>query len=121
MSIILLALLYIVPLVFILCMVVLRDSFTLQQAGIITSIFTVIPGIVKLLEISCRFRTEGNQSIIGLRNWFNRQKHENITKWFDKNQYGLERFFNASIIVIAISAFFAGLLMQLLATFSDAK
>ncbi len=117
MGIILLALLYIVPLVFIICMVVFRYSFTLQQAGIITSIFTVIPGIVKMLEISCRFRTEGNQSIIDLRNWFNRQKHENITKWFDKNLLRLERFFNASILVIATLAFLSGQLMQLVATF----
>ena len=36
--------------------------------------------------------------------------------WFANNQYGLERIFNASIIGIAILAFFAGLLMQLLAT-----
>gem|GEM_PF-5081143 len=115
MSIILLALLYIAPLVFIICMVVFRDSLTLQQAGLITSIFTVIPGIVKLLEISRLFRREGNQSIIDLRNCFNRHKHENITKWFDKNQYGLERILNASIIVIPTLAFFAGLLMQLLA------
>jgi hypothetical protein len=116
MSIILLALLYIAPLVFIICMVVFRDSLTLQQAGLITSMFTVIPGIVTLLEILRLFRREGNQSIIDLRNCFNRHKHENITKWFDKNQYGLERIFNASIIAIPTLAFLAGLLMQLLAT-----
>jgi len=102
-------------------MVVFWDSLTLQQAGIITSIFTVIPGIVKILEITCRFRTEGNQSIIDMRNWFNRHKHEKIAKWFDKNQYRNERVFNASIIVIATLAFFAGLLMQLLATLSNAE
>ena len=121
MSILLLALLYIAPLVFILCMVVLRDSFTLQQAGIITSIFTVIPSIVKILEISCRSKREASWCLLDLRNWLNRQNHKNIVKWFDKNLYGLERFFNASIIFIATSAFFAGLFMQLLATYSNAK
>ena len=116
MSIILLALLYIAPLVFIICMVVFRDSLTLQQAELITSIFTVIPGIVTLLGIFRLFRREGNQSIIDLRNCFARHKYENITKWFDKNHYGLERVLNASIIAIPTLAFIAGLLMQLLAT-----
>jgi len=73
-----------------------------------------------MLEILCRFRTEGNQCIIGLGNWFNRQGHNNIAKWFANNQYGLERIFNASIIGIATLAFFVGILMQLLATFSNA-
>ncbi len=116
MCIFVLALLYIAPLVFTICMVIFRYSLTLQQAGIIISIFTVIPGIVKMLEILCRFRTEGNQCIIGLGNWFNRQGHENIAEWFANNQYKLERIFNASILGIAILAFFTGLLMQLLAT-----
>ena len=97
-------------------MVVFRDSLTLQQAGLITSIFTVIPGIVTLLGIFRLFRREENQSIIDLRNCFSRHKHENITKWFDKNLYGLECVLNASIIVIPTLAFIAGLLMQLLAT-----
>ena len=117
MSIILLSSLYIMPLLFIICMVVFRYSFTLQQVGLITQFFTIIPGIVGLLKIFRKFRTEGNQSIIDLRNCFSRHNHENITKWFDKNQYGLERFFNASIIFIATSAFVAGLIMQLLATY----
>ncbi len=116
MSILLLALLYIVPLAFIICMVVLRDSLTLQQAGIFTTIFTIIPSIIKILQILGRFRTEGNQGIIDLGNWFSRQKHENIGKWFGKNQYGREYILKLSIIVIPALFFLVGLLMLLLAT-----
>ena len=117
MGILFLALLYIVPLVFIICMVVFRDCFTLQQAGIITSLFTVIPAIVTMLEISRRFRKEGNQSILDLINWFRQHKHESIAKWLGKNQNSLERCLNRSIIVIPTSAFVAGQIMQLLATY----
>lgn len=121
MNIILLASLYIAPVVFIICMAVFWDSFTLQQWGLITLIFTVIPSIVKLLEISRLFRREGNQAIIDLGNCFSRHKHEKIGKWFGNHQYGLERILNASIIIIPTLSFLAGLLMQLLATFSNAK
>ena len=117
MSILLLALLYIVPLAFIICMVVLRDSLTLQQAGIFTTIFTIIPSIIKILQILGRFRTEGNQGIIALGNWFRRHKHENIAGLFSKNQYKLEHLFNASIIVCATLSFLSGQFMQLVATF----
>ena len=102
-------------------MYVFRYSLTLQQAGLFTSIFTVIPSIVKITQILFRFRTEGNQIIINLGNWFVRRNHKNIGNWFAKNQYVLERIFNASILFIATLAFFAGLLMQLLATCSNAK
>lgn len=98
-------------------MVVFRDSLTLQQAGLYTSIFTVIPVIVTLLGISRLFRREGNQSIIDLRNCFARRKHENITKWFDENHYRLELVLNVSIIAIPTLAFIAGLFMQILATY----
>lgn len=107
------ALLYAAPLVLATYMIVRRYSFTLQQAGIIISIFTVVPGIVKILVILCGLRTEGNQCITGLGNWFGRHGRKDIAEWFGNNQYCLERHFNASIIGIALLAFFVGLVMQL--------
>jgi len=117
MSIILLWLLYISPVLLIICMVVFRYSFTLQQAGIIASIFTIIPAMFKLLQIKCKVRTEGNQAIIDLQNFFMRRNHKNIADWFRRHQYKNERYFNESIYIIAILSFFSGQLMQLIATF----
>jgi hypothetical protein len=117
MGVFLLALLYIAPVVFIICMAVWWDSLTLQQWSIITMIFAVIPSMVKLLEILRRFRREGNQAIIDLGNCFRRHKHEKIGNWFRNRQYRLESILNASIIVIPLLFFLAGLVMQLLSTF----
>jgi len=121
MSIIVPVLLYVLPLFFIIGMVVFKYSFTLQQAGIFTSIFAVIPGIVTMLKRLGRFRTEGNQSILALGNCFGRHGHENIAQWFLLKHSKLESLFNASIIIIPALFLLAGLLMQLIATFSNAK
>lgn len=117
MCIFIFALVYIVPIVLIICSIVFRYLLTLQQAGSIYSIFAIIPLIVQLFIINHGFRTEGNQCIIGLRNWFAHRGHKKITKWFDKDLYGHERHFKAGIIVVAIIFLITGLVMLFMATF----